>query len=494
MLAAQPKTGNKKNVPPSLSPAAVFEAFVQHELARWQTPGLSVAVVKDGQIVFNKGYGLRELGKPDLFETNTLAEAASTTKAMTALCMALLVEEGKVRWTDKVAAVYPDFELFDPYLTKEITVRDLFTHNAGLGNADFLWYGNTLSQDEIVRKLRYLKPAYSLRGSYTYQNIMYLVAGKVIEKLSGQTWENFMVDRIFKPLGMNRSFPSFAYAQTASNRTSQHFAIQDTVHVIPLASVDRIPPAGAVWTCADDMAKWMLFLLDSTKVRQGKRLIQPASFAELFKPQAIIPSEMFYPTAQLTKPNWTTYGLGWFQQDYRGKMIQFHTGSIDGAVALVGLIPDAHVGICVFANLDHAELRHALLYTALDLWAFGDNKRDWGTEIFDLYKKSRDEAKQKELEKASKKVLGTKPSLSLAGYAGNYADPLYGRAKVEYKNNVLRLTINELNLYLEHWHYDTFKGHYEQRWVGNEWVQFSLDADGKVSAMTLPNMRFQKID
>jgi CubicO group peptidase (beta-lactamase class C family) len=491
ILSAQSKNSKKAALPAPL-PAAVFEEYIQREAPRRRAPGFSVAVVKDGKIVFNKGYGVRELGKPDAFGTGTLAEAASTTKAMTAMCLALLVEEGKLRWTDKVVDVYPGFALYDPHATREVTVRDLLTHSAGLGNADFLWYGNSLSQEEMVRRLRYLPPAYSLRSSYTYQNVMYVAAGKLIEKTSGRTWEDFMTERIFKPLGMNRSYPTYSYSKAETDRTAQHFEINDTVQVIPVVHVDAAAPAGAVWTCSDDMAKWMLFLLDSTKTPDGKRWLNAAGFGELFKPQHLIPREQFYPTARLTKPNWTTYGLGWFQHDYRGRMVQFHTGSIDGAVAIVGLIPEERTGICVFANLDHDEFRHALMYKAFDLWAFGDSRRDWSAEFFDLYNNLKAEAKQKEAEKLAKRMPDAQTSAPFSAYAGRYSDPLYGEVEVTFDGRKLLLRLNDLRMTLEHWHFDTFRGHYERRWAGRDWVQFSLDPDGKVAELNIDRMHFRR--
>lgn len=494
VLGAQTPKKHKKAPAPAPSPESIFDSVAQENRKIWQTPGFSVAVVKDGKVVFKKGYGVRELGKTEPFESNTLAEAASTTKAMTAMCLALLVEEGRIKWTDKVADIYPEFALSDPWLTWEVTIRDLLTHNAGLDNADFLWYGNNISADEMVRRLRYLKPAYSLRSSYTYQNIMYLVAGKVVEKVSGKTWEQFMADRIFKPLGMNRSFPSHAYAQSAPNQTAQHFQIEDKVELIPLYAVDQIAPAGAVWTCADDMAKWMLFLLDSTKTPDGKRWLKPASFAELFKPQALIPQPMFYPTTQLTRPHWTSYGLGWFQHDYRGQMLQFHTGSIDGAVAIVGLLPESKTGVCVFGNLDHAEMRHALMYQALDLWAFGDAGRDWTKEVAGLYRKIKEEGKLKKREKEGKRIPGTQPSLPLQAYLGRYSDPLYGTAVVRQENGRMFLKTNVLEMELEHWHYDVFKAVYLHRWLDQDWVQFSMNADEKVQDLSLSNMKFKKVE
>lgn len=237
-----------------------------------------------------------------------------------------------------------------------------------------------------------------------------------------------------------------------------------------------------------------MFMLDSTKWN-GKRFLKPETFAELMKPQAIIPANEFYPTMQVTKPHWTTYGLGWFQQDYRGKMVEFHTGSLDGAVAIIGLIPDEHFGIYIFENLDHAELRHALMFKAFDLWLFNDNSKDWSNDLFSLYSKLKAESKGKQKESDAKRVLGTNPSLALEGYTGKYSSDIYGEAQVTKENGSLSIKYPNNNvLRLEHWNYDIFKGRFDNFWWDEATVQFFLNNEGKVSYFEMDGMRYIKID
>jgi CubicO group peptidase (beta-lactamase class C family) len=469
---------------------AVFDTYIQQALPLWKTPGISVAVVKDGKVIFKKGYGVRELGKPEAYTTATLSTCASTTKAMTAVCMGMLVDEGKVKWTAKVQDVLPAFKLADPYSTAEITILDLFTHNTGLGNGDFLWVFD-YSRTEIIHRMQWMQPAYSLRSSYIYQNLMYIVAGEVIHKLSGKTWEEFITERIFKAVGMNNTFADHSMLTAASNASTSHFKDKDTVKTIPYLYGDNIGAAGGVWSCADDMAKWLQCLLDSTKVNE-KRLLQPVTYATVFKPQVIAPETM-YPTMQLIKPHWFTYGLGWFQHDYNGKMVQLHTGSLAGLTAIAGLIPDARFGIYVFGNLDHAELRHALMYKAFDLWCFNDNSNDWSRNFYKLYKGIEDSAKRKEDEQLSKRVLDTKPSLPLAGYTGKFTNQLLANITVALSNNKLLVQLpNNISLSLEHWHYDTFTGTSTRWWFGNSRVQFSLDEGGKVNALSIDGIVYNK--
>ncbi|MGC4036391.1 MAG: serine hydrolase [Chitinophagaceae bacterium] len=470
---------------------SMFDNYIQSALQVWKTPGLSVVVVKDGNVVFKKGFGVKELGKADPYGTSTLSTCASTTKAMTAACMAMLVDEGKVKWTDIVTDILPEFKLSDPYVTSQITVKDLFTHNAGLGNADLLWVlGYTRS--DILHRMQTLPLAYSLRSSFIYQNLMYMTAGEVIKKVSGKSWDEFITERLFSPLGMTHTYSD--YSKVPDNeKTSLHFKdATDAIKVIKYTHDDNIGAAGGVWSCVDDIAKWMQFIQDSARIN-GKRLLKPESFAELFKPQSFVTEAEFYPTQKITKPHWRTYGLGWFQQDYRGQMVQFHTGSLDGLVAIFGMIPEKHCSVYVFGNLDHTEIRHALMFKAFDLWCFNDNNNDWSNDFFKLYSGLRDTAKAKEKAEDNKRVLGTKPALPLPSYTGNYSNVTFGNAEVVLESDSLRIKLpNNYTLGLSHWNYETFKGIYDYWWVDKSTVQFSEDVHGDVTGFSIDGINYTK--
>ncbi len=467
-----------------------FDAYVQKAVKDWQAPGVAVAVVKDGKVILKKGYGTRESGKEAPVDAYTLFACASTTKAMTATGMGMLVDEGKVSWNDPVIKYLPDFRLYEPYVTQQLTIRDLFTHNSGVGNTDFLWGDVELSSPQILQKMAIIKPSYSFRSSFIYQNIFYLVAGAVIEKVSGNSWGDFMKQRIFQPLGMNRTKP-YLREVTDANRSKPHAKVDNTVMVIEDLSADAIGPAGSVWSCADDIAKWTLCMLDSSKYAGG-RLVSPQTWAELFKPQVLVPESQFYPTMHLTHPNWITYGLGWFQQDYKGQKINFHTGSLPGTVAIHGQLPEARLGIYVFGNLDHVELRHALMFKAFDLFALGSN-RDWSTELQALYTKLSEEGEAAQKAAESNRKTNTQPSLPLAAYVGSYSDPLFGKVLVTVTNNRLVVTINELNkIALEHWHYNTFRGPYDKKWYGKGTANFILNEEGAVEKVVIDGTEFQK--
>ncbi len=455
-----------------------FDKYAEAARKAWNVPGMSLVIVQDGKVLLSKGYGVRELGKDATVDAQTLFGCMSTTKAMTAVAMGMLVDEGKVSLDDKVTKYLPDFRVDDRYVTGDMRVRDLLTHNTGVGNADFLWaWTPEITSSEVVRRMQFAKQEYPLRGGFVYQNIMYLVAGKVIEKASGMSWERFVTERIFMPLGMTSTFANYTLSMKYANRSAAHFEIKGKIQPIPEDIADPIGPAGAVWSTSDDIGKWVNFMLGNTTVN-GKQLLKPATYRELLRPQVVIPpSGGFYPTTALTKSHWTTYGLGWFQEDYRGEMVNFHTGSLDGRTAIIGLIPDKKLGIYIFGNVDHAEVRHALMYKAFDLFGFGDNSRDWSTEAKTLYDGLKATGKKQGDDLKAKRNPNTKPSLPLAAYAGKYSDPFFGSMEVVLADGKLRVVVTkDLSADLSHWHFDTFEATWTKAWWDTGLITFRLNA------------------
>jgi CubicO group peptidase (beta-lactamase class C family) len=474
-------------------PAALagFDADVARAVQEWGVPGLAVAVVKDGELVFSKGYGVRELGKPAAVDTKTLFAIGSTTKAMTVALLGMLVDEKKLGWDDPVIKHLPWFQMSDPYLTREISVRDLVTHRAGLGNADYLWYGQPTEPREILRRVRLLPTAYSLRSSFVYQNVMYAAAGAVVEAVTGEPWDQAMRTRIFEPLGMKGTLATAAVLARQPNVAMPHDLVDGKLRVIENASVDGVAPAGSVWSSVDDMAKWSAMLLSEGKAG-GAVLLKPETVDELFKPQTLVTREAFYPTARLTKPKWTTYGLGWFQQDYRGRAIDFHTGSIDGMVAIHGLLRDARLGVLVLANRDHAELRHVIMLNVFDRF-IGGERRDWSAELKTLYDGLKLEAEAARKKSDEKRVGGTSPTLPLGRYAGTYSEPLYGDVAVTVEGNHLRVRYGSAYVgTLDHWNYDTFKARWDAAWRGTALVTFHLDSSGQPTTLETMQLRFTR--
>ena len=469
-----------------------LDAYVTRAVRDWGAPALAISVVKDGRVIFAKGYGVLERGKPVPADSQTLFAIGSTTKAMTVAALAMLVDEGKLRWDDPVTKHLPGFQLADPYVTREVTVRDLITHRAGLPNADFLWAYDDLNSDEIVQRLRWVRPAYSLRSSFIYQNIMYAVAGKVVEAASGMPWADFVRARIFRPLGMTRTVATLAEASRTTNVAAPHDVVNDTIRVVRNRAVDPVAPAGSVWSSVADMAKWMRFLLDSGRF-EGKTLIRTGTFAEMVKPQVWVPPSQFYPTAQRTKPHWTTYGLGFFQQDYNGRKVDYHTGSINGMVAIIGLMLDERLGVYVLSNLDHVEARHALMWKTFDLFT-GAPARDWSTELKAMYDSIGAQGAAAQRMAETRRVSGTQPSLKLEQYVGTYSDSLYGTRRVTLENGVLRLRYSpQYAATLEHWHYDMFRARSDDVGGGSPLITFVIGAGGVPSRLEVGTVSFRRV-
>jgi CubicO group peptidase (beta-lactamase class C family) len=479
---------------PRPDPLLGFDAQVAQAVKDWRAPGFAIAVVKDGTLIFSKGYGVRELGKADPVDTHTLFAIGSTTKALTAASIGMLVDEKKLGWDDPVTKHLPWFALKDPTLTRELTVRDLLTHRAGLPSADFLWYGQANSPRTILEKIRLVDLAYPTRSSFIYQNVMYAAAGAVIEAVSGMPWERFIETRIFKPLAMTDSLVTAATLGSRGNRAEPHYLVDGSVARIENASVDGVAPAGSIWSGVDDMSKWMRLLLANGVASDGARLLSEATVSELFRPQAVVTKAAFYPTAQITKPNWTTYGLGWFQQDYAGVKVDFHTGSIDGMVAICGLIRSQGIGVYVLSNLDHAELRHAMMFTVFDR-LLGRPARDWSAEFRTLYQGLQKESEDEEAKEDARRIPGTKPSLPLAAYAGTYADPLFGAVDVSLDPADQSLHARYGGAFsgkLEHWNFDTFHARWDARWRGTTPASFILDPNGAPTELRMMGATFRR--
>ncbi|HJW32146.1 MAG TPA: serine hydrolase [Holophagaceae bacterium] len=482
---------------PDLAPT--LDAFIAQGMKAWRIPGLSVVVVKDGKVLYEKGFGVRELGKPGRVDTDTRFGMMSTTKAMTALALGMLVDEGKVAWDDPILKHLPAFRLPNAYLTEHVTVRDALRHSAGLENADLLWDREDLTTPEVLARLDRVPTTRALRSDFIYHNVMYQVAGEVIAAASGMSWERFISTRILTPLGMTRSTATLDAMRAAkdSNVSVAHFEIEGQVRPIEDVAVDRVPAAGAIWSTAHDAGKWLTFLLAGGVVGD-RRLVSEHTFKELLAPQvAISAGQWGYPTLALTGSHWTTYGLGWFQQDYRGQFVAMHTGSMDGRTAIIGLIPDAKVGVYAFGNLDHAEFRHALLWKVLDLCT-GAPARDWNAECLKLYGELKAKATQAEADLAGARVQGTHPSHPLEAYVGTYTHPAWGDLAVVKEGDalVLRMGPSPRNAArLAHWHYDTFRGRFGDGRGGWTRVGFTEALDGAIGAVILgdASLSFRKM-
>src|SRR2546425_1603044 len=467
-------------------PLAGLDPYITQAIKDWRVPGLAIVVVKDDSVVFIKGYGVRELGKPDPVTVHTRFGNMSTTKAFTAMLVAMLADSGRVAFDDPVTKYEPAVQFADPYVTREIAVRDLLTHRVGFGDPDYLWGTSGLDFATIRRRLRLVPATTSFRSRFQYNNVTYALAGDVAARAAGTTWQTLLHARILGPLGMTETVADASELRTAgiTDVTAPHGIVRDTVRVLPapLDGIDDIAPAGSILSTATDMAKWLRFLLDSGRV-SGRRLVSAQNFATLFRPQQIV-QRPFYPTATLTHPHFQADGLGWILQDYRGEFIAIHTGSIAGRPAIVGLIPDLRLGVAIFTNLDHSELRHALTYTVFDRFiGAASPAHDWSVEMRAMYKRIADSTRAARQARESKRVPNTQPTLPLERYTGTYADSLYGTATVGLVNGRLTLQAGTASGQLEHWQYDLFRVTWPDPFWEAAYVSFAIDPDGSVGEL-----------
>ncbi|MGB5508586.1 serine hydrolase [Robiginitalea sp.] len=470
-----------------------LNAMLLEGIEDWHIPGMTAIVVQNGEIVFSEVYGITEVETKTPVNRETLFNMGSTTKAMVAMALGILVDQGKLQWTDKVREHLPEFRLSDPYITEEARVQDLLTHNLGIAGADMLWFMDSVSTAQTLKRFALAPKAYPLRGGFEYNNLMYVAAGEVIHSVSGMPWSAFVKKYLFEPLEMERTVARASDIFKAGNFVSPYFYTAEEGYIeVPHNLSDQIGAAGMIWTCTADIEHYLQMLVGKG-VYKGKTILKPETFKYLFEPHALIPKASFYPTQALTDPNWTSYGLGWFQHDYRGEKLDFHTGSIGGLIAIAGVIHEKNIAVYFLANRDHAELRHAFMYKALDLWAFDDGDRPWHKEVFELYEGFRKESLGREKALVEKRVQNTRPTLQLAAYSGAYTHPMLGTAEVRNTASSLEVRFNDfLGYRLEHWHYDTFrsveKDDFQQKPVFN----FSLGAEGQVETIEAFGETFTK--
>lgn len=462
-----------------------FDAYVDRVMKTFNVPGVAVAVVKDGKVVLAKGYGVKRTGEAGTVDERTNFSIASNTKAFIGTSLGMLVDDGKLSWNDRVVDILPWFQMSDPYVTREMRIIDLLTHRSGLGlgAGDLLiWPTNTYTQKEVVRRFRHVPLAASFRSTYAYDNILYLIAGEVIEAVSGQTWDEFVRTRIFRTLGMDASALTFTEAVRMGTNATPHAEIAGTVRPVAASDSDKTNPAATINTNARDITAWMMCQLDSGRLSDGSRLFSASVARQLWSVVTPLSVPKMPPELAPYQANFAGYGGGFNLRDYRGKKLVWHTGGLSGFVSLVALIPEERLGVAVFTNQEVGQAFYAIGWRALD--HFLGAKYDWLTAYRTV--KARADSANAAAEKktaASRDSLST-PSLPLERYAGRYTDRWYGDITIEVRDGQLFLQMvptPSLGGFLEHYQYDTFIA----RWSDPEmradaFVTFSLTPEGKV--------------
>lgn len=467
---------------------AALDAYFAKAQQEWPVPGLSIAIVKDGEIIFEKGYGVREVDGEAPVDEHTLYAIASNSKAFTSASLAQLVDAGELSWDDRVLDHLPWFRLYDDYVTQEMRIRDLLSHRAGLGtySGDLLWYGTPYTAEEVVRRARFLEPAYSFRAGYGYSNLMFIAAGEVLRAVSGVGWPETIEEKFFGPLGMTRSVTSTDDLPGMDNVASPHKYDRGETRPIEWYNWDAMGAAGGVISSVHDMAQWMMLQLDGGQ-RDGVRFFSEAAQREMWKvhnPLAVSPGyQQRYPST-----HFRGYGLGWSLADYLGRKITTHGGGYDGMYSQVMMVPEEGLGIVVLTNA-MTGIAGTLTYRVLDAY-LGGEERDWSAEALPGWESSRVRFHARQDRAEEERVPNTSPSLGLEAYAGTYSGDMYGDATIEVEDGhlVLRVLPNpDLVADLEHLHYDTFivRWRKDLAWFGKGTAHFELDASGRVHELEL---------
>lgn len=468
-----------------------LDADVKRVLKTFDVPGIAIAIVKDGKVVAAQGYGVRKLGDPAPVTGKTLFEIASNSKAFTAAALAMLVDEGKLKWDDPVTKHVPWFQMNDPYVTGAMSVRDLLTHRSGLGlgAGDLMWWPTTtFTSDEIIQGLRHIKLATSFRDRYAYDNLLYIVAGKIIADKAGKPWGDATRERILAPLGMNGTTTSVSAMLQAPDHSAPHSKIGDKATVVKPMLVENAAGAVGINTNAEDMARWMAMLLNGGKTPDGKQLISAKQVAEMWTQQT--PMKIPDPKGQLadTKPNFYGYGLGFQLRDYRGRKLAMHGGALQGFYSRVVMVPEENLGIAIFTNAENSGSMNALQWRLLDHY-FGAPQRDWIGIIADDEETRHKEELAKLAKASSVRAPKSSPSLPVASYEGDYRDAWYGLVSIrrEGRKQVMHFAKTpDLVGDLEHFQHDTFIVRWRQRnFNADAYVTFALNPDGSIERMKM---------
>lgn len=464
---------------------AEFEALVDSLMLRRNVPGMGIGIIQDGEILMSRGFGYRDVDEKLDVDDRTLFAIGSTTKAMTAAGLAMLVDEGQLEWDTPVREYMPDFRLKDDFATAEMTTLDLVTHRSGLPRHDLLWYGSDFSREELFSRLRHLDQTKSFRTTYQYQNLMFMSAGVLAERLTGTSWEEYTRQQILEPLDMTRSNFSVNESMKDENAALPYIFINDSLMEVPYRNLDAIGPAGSINSCVTDMLRWIEFNLDDGKYN-GSELISSEQMKTLHGSHMLMGTGLPIPKY----PEYTPfcYGGGWIIYHNDGARVLQHGGGIDGFTAHVHLLPSAETGLVILSNKGGASLPSVLANHATDI-LLDRERKDWASRAFgeDDVEDTEEENMDKEEDPNEDlgRVAKTTPSHPLADYQGRYEHDAYATVLIKLVDDQLVAEYNGFNMPLEHWHYDVFNAYIEQ--FGINWkFEFQSDASGSIQSLKIP--------
>lgn len=483
--------------PALAAPPADLDAKVEAFRKKVGATGVSIAIVENGKTTLAKGWGVRKLGDSAKVDSHTIFQTGSTGKAMTAAALAILVDEGKIAWDDPVIKHMPWFRMSDPWVTREITVRDLLVHRSGLGlgQGDLMFVPRTkLTRRQTVEHVAYLKPKTSFRSGYAYDNILYAVAGQLIEEVTGQTWETFVRERLLRAGGMKDATTDSEDRFRVANRSYPHARLSGLLRGLgPQQLLDERDelgrngaPAGGIAMSAEDQAAWLKIQLAKGALPDGKRLFSEKQALEMWNPVVTMPITQLPPALAPAMPNYQAYALGWQVQDYRGHRIIAHSGGVFGSITRVVIVPDRNIAFAIMMNSEDSGMLLGLYYMILDHY-LGASDYDWPNKWQNWYE-TRLEGGRAALTQKQAAPVKVGPSLDLARYAGRYRDPWYGDVVVASTPDGLTIDFTSTPRMvgrLKHWQYDSFISEYDDKAIEPAYVTFALDADGKVTGVTM---------
>lgn len=469
-----------------------IDALIQRSMKTFDVPGIAVGIIKDGQVIYAKGHGVRSLNTNQPMDENTLFGIASNSKAFTAAALGILVDEGKLKWDDKVRDYIPEFKLYNPYVSEDFTIRDLLTHRSGLGlgAGDLMFFpdGSDFTIKDVIYNLRFLKQTSSFRTKYDYDNNLYIVAGEVITRITGKTWAEFVEQRIIQPLGMSKTAGLFDRLKDKSNVIDGHAPVEGKVQVIARSKITIGAAAGGINSNVTDLLKWVQALLAHGKYGEGqsKRLFSEAVAQELWTPQTIIPVRAPGPY----NTHFSAYGLGFGLSDVNGYKQVSHTGGLEGMVTQITLLPELNLGIIVLTNQQEGSAFTSITNQIKDAY-FGKTGTDWIADLAKRRNQALAEAKaitdaiQRDIAKAQQGSQNQDVNL----YVGNYADSWLGTVTIALKNGKLRLDAKRsphLTGEMLPYKGTTFVVKWDDRSMdADAFVSFTLDQEGKAAGFTM---------
>ncbi len=485
-------------------PISQLEETFAEAFQLWNVPGAAVGLMKEGQILSARGYGVKEKGKDSPVDIETNFAIGSNTKAFTAACIGKLVEEGKLGWDDKVIEYLPDFAVYDPWVTKEVTIRDILSHRIGVSDVERFLYNTAYSNSEVVHRLRYVQPSVPFRSDFRYSNIAFMVAGEILRAVTGECWETLVKKNIFNPLGMKRSTTNFVDVQNLENVTSPHVSgdtgllsiharILDPVHPIPWYDFGS-QAAGGITSNVADMLKWIeMFLGKGTY--QGNVILNPETVEMMTRPTNLIQSlsgSMAAIAAMNAEINFWAYGLGWFIFDYKGRKLVFHSGQVQGMISLSGFVPQDNLGFVILTNANVSLIQIALCLTICDFF-LGGTRNDWSAGCHQMVMQLRQSEEEHMQRLIASQKKEDQPTLPLIEYTGTYDHEYFGEHTITLEGDCLVLRFPPgFAGSLEHWQGNEFLIHWRDDPFEGGFLTFSFDEKNRVIGFNITNEGFFK--